>query len=249
MSGFACVLINEGTTASALTAQVTQAWLTRCATACAMQLVRDVAPYWGRAVAAVRAGSGPTSIQPGEFVFALVDSLPDAPGAIAYHDVNGAAVPVAYLALSTCSTLDDVSTGISHELCETLGDEACNRWCDDNAGSEWALELCDAVESNSYPIDLSDGQPPLMVSDFLLPAFFSSAAAPPYNFMAVGGNPVVPTPAIHNPLGPFQVAPGGYEIKRVSGSGTAQVTGMIRAMRVAKQRHWSARVFRRGARV
>jgi hypothetical protein len=248
VSGFSCVIINEGTAASPLTASVTAAWLARCAQACATQLLRDAAPIWGRAVTAVRAGSGPTDIQAGEIVFALLDSLPDAPGAIAYHDVNGAEVPVAFLGLQTCKTLDDISSAVSHELLETLGDEGCNRWVDDGKGAEWALELCDAVESNSYPIDIGDGQPPIMVSDFLLPAFFCAGTAAPYNFMAIPGNPVVPTSAVAAPAGPFATAAGGYQITRQSGGGETQVTGSVRAARAAKMAHWSSRPSRRGAR-
>src|SRR5580700_8648281 len=179
---------------SPLVGQVTAAWLTRCAAACDTQLTGDVAPEWGEVIGGVRVGSGPTDVQPGEMVFSIVDSLPDAPGAIAFHDVAGGDVPVAFLALSTCSDLNDVSTAISHELCETVGDPACNLWADDTAGAEWALELCDAVESNSYAVDLEDGQPPIMVSDWLLPAFFAPGAVGPYSFMGT-----MPTPAGNAP--------------------------------------------------
>jgi len=183
-------------------------------------------------------------------VFALVDALPGEPGAIAYHDVNGVAVPVAFLALSTCDTLDDVSTAISHEMCETQGDVACNIWCDDESGAEWARELCDAVESNSYGVDLGDGQPPIMVSDFLLPAFFEPNATGPMSFLAAGG--ASPATVQGTPSMPFQTATGGYQIKRDSGGNETQVTavtseGSRRGMLAkAGKHHWSSRAARRG---
>lgn len=135
------VIINEGTSASPVNAQITAAWLAELAAACEVQLNRDLAAAWGGSYA-VRAGSGPTDIEPTEIVFAFRDTLPDAPGAVAYHDDEGNAVPFGLLGLSTCSTLDDVSTGTSHELCETAGDAFCNAWRDDGAGHEWAQELC-----------------------------------------------------------------------------------------------------------
>jgi hypothetical protein len=230
------VIINEGTSKSPLASQVTAAWLTRCAAACTVQLNRDVAPEWGGAYR-VRAGASVTDIAAGEIVFALVDELAAAPGDVAYHDVDGKDAPVAFLALTTCSTLDDVSTAISHELCETAGDPACNLWVDDGKGSEWARELCDAVESTSYPVDLNDGQPPILVSDFLLQAFFGPFAPAPYSFRAA-------------PVLPFQTAAGGYQIKRAAGLGETQVQAHSASRRGLKvlggAHHWSSRPARRG---
>lgn len=241
-----CVIIIEATT-SPLIPQVTAAWLARCAQACATQLNRDVAPIWGGGSWGVRVGSGPTDVHPGEMVFSIVDQLPDAPGAVAYHDVAGAAVPVAFLALATCQTLDDVSTAISHELCETAGDEACNLWADDGAGHEWARELCDAVESGWYNVDLGEGQSPIKVSDFLLPAFFAPGATGPLSFVAST------SPASASfPSAPFATAAGGYQLQRSSGAGETQVTADSASRRGAlaraRKHHWSSRPARRGLR-
>jgi len=245
-----CCAIVMQATSSSLVSQVNVDWLGRCAAACSTQLRRDVAPLWGTAIDGVRVSNG-QDLQPGEMVFAILDELPDAPGAIAYHDVQGNAVPVAYLALSTCNTLDDVSTAISHELCETDGDEDCNEWCDDGQGHEFARELCDAVESNSYPIDLGDGQPPIRVSDFLLPAFFEANAPGPYNFCATIANDNQARPSA-----PFATASGGYQIERDSGGNEQQVQarrqvhlqgmGSQKRGREERRRHWSSRAARRG---
>ncbi len=231
-----CIVVIQEATTSPLVAQVTPAWLATVAQSCALQLTRDVAPVYGGSYA-VRVGASPADVQPGEMVFAIVDALPDAPGAVAYHDVAGADVPVAFLALSTCNTLPDVSTAISHELCETAGDEACDLWADDGQGSEWAREICDAVESNFYEIA------GVVVSDFLLPGFFAPGDPGPYNFCATGvvnsgGSP---------PLSPFATSPNGYQIKRASGTGETIIQGSVRALRQAKVDHWSSRTTRRGA--
>ena len=241
-----CVVLIQEASSSALVSQVTPAWLARCAAACSLQLSRDVCPIYGGTYG-VRVGAGSADVRAGEIVFAIVDALPAAPGAVAYHDVNGQAVPLAFLALSTCNSLDDVSTAISHELCEAAGDLDCNLWADDGSGSEWARELCDAVESNSYPIDIGDGNPPVNVSDFLLPAFFAANSSSPYSYMQ--GTPMPQTATAGFPSAPFATATSGYQIKRASGTGESQVQGSVRALRLGKVGHWSSRTYRRGARV
>lgn len=233
--GLSVAIVMSATT-SPLAPQVTPAWLMRCTAACAVQLLRDVVPVWGGGPIAVRVASSPTDVLAGEMVFTILDELPQAPGDVAYHDVAGNALPVGYLGLSTCNTLDDVSTAISHELCETLGDPACDLWVDDGAGHEWCRELCDAVEAASYPIDLGDGGPPIAVSDWLLPAFFAPTAPGPYSFRGTAQGPLV-------------TAPGGYQLQRTAGGNETQVTGAPRAHRAAKVAHWSSRPFRRGARL
>lgn len=228
------VLVNEGQQAP-LAAQVTADWLTAVAAACTVQLNRDVSTYWGGAYS-VRVGSGPTDIGENEIAFALLDSLPNAPGAIAYHNVAGNAVPYAVLGLDTCSTLDDVSTAVSHELCETAGDAACNAWRDAGDGKEYAQELCDAVESTSYDIN------GIKVSDFVLPSFFAPEAPGPYRYTSA---------VAHGPdaAAPFATTSGGYQIVRQVGGGETQVNGTVRADRLTRKRHPSSRTFRRGVRL
>ena len=223
------VLINEGTIVSLLTPQVTPEWLAAVAAACQIQLCRDVAPNWGGDYA-VRAGSGPLDVAPGETVFSLVDSLPQAPGAIAFHDVNGQAVPFATLALTTCNTVNDISSAISHELCETAGDVDCNAWRDDGAGHEWAQELCDACQETSYLINS------IVVSNFVLPAFFEPGAAGPYSILGAQGQPDVAKP--------FVTQSGGYQIQRQSGGGESQIFGDL-GRRAARASHWSSRTYKR----
>lgn len=232
-------------TSSLLVPEVTPAWLARAAAGVEVQLDRDLSPVWGGNYA-VRVSDG-TDLQPGEVAFSIVDQLPDAPGAVAYHDVAGADVPVAFLALSTCSTLDDVSTAISHEACEAAGDAACDLWADDGLGHEFARELCDAVEANSYPIDLGDGGAPVVVSDFLLPGFFGPGDPGPFSHMQASPSPSTSTAGF--PSVPFATAPGGYQITRSGAGAATQVNGTLRARRHVHARHWSSRTYRRGARL
>jgi hypothetical protein len=209
---------------------------------------RDFAPEWGGSYS-VRVAASSQDIVPGEVVFAIVDVLPDAPGAIAYHDVDGTAVPVAFLALSTCNTLDDVSTAISHEVCETGADAECNLWADSAQGQEMAREACDAVESTNYAVSAftpvasqSYDIGGIKVSDFVLLSFFAPNGQAPYSFVQANGGP--------GPAAPFQTSQGGYQIVRNSGTGETQVQGeIISKHKLAKARHFSGRVWRRGVRL
>lgn len=228
------VLVMEATAASPLTPQVTPEWLSKCAAACMVQLNRDVAAEWGGSYS-VRVGTSKAAVARGEIVFSIVDSLPNAPGAIAYHDIDGNAVPVAFLALSTCNTLADVSTAISHELCETAGDPDCNTWADGGQGSEFAQELCDSVEAFAYDIQ------GIMVSDFAMRAFFAPTSPGYYHYMATLGDADL--------AGPLTTAQGGYQITRLVTGQVTQVQGTIRAMHKAHKAHWSSRTYRRGARI
>jgi hypothetical protein len=212
---------------------VTPGWLGQVAESCTVYLDRDVSSAWGGNYS-VRVGEGPTDLMSGEYAFALLDSLPDAPGAIAYHSVDGNDVPVLLVGLDQCATLDDLSIAISHELAETAGDESINAWRDDGAGYEWAQELCDAVQARGYAIDN------IKVSDFVLPAFFGPGHAGPYTHCGRTGS-------LMDLPGPFSTAVGGYQIRRASGGGQESIWGDL-GIRAQRARHWGSRTFQRGVR-
>src|SRR6201998_3162096 len=66
------------------------------------QVNQEFAAEWG-AQATVRVGTNP--VQPGEWAYGFVASLPNAPGASAYHDINNTGVPFALCAVTTCGSL------------------------------------------------------------------------------------------------------------------------------------------------
>jgi hypothetical protein len=87
---------------------------------------------------------------------------------------------------------------MSHELLEMLLDPSANYWANDGDGKNlYALEACDAVESNDYLIN------GIAMSDFLYPAFFDPYARPGARL-----NHVVSS----SPSGPLVTADGGYQI-------------------------------------
>jgi hypothetical protein len=204
-----------------------------------VQLNAHLSPHWGGNYV-VRAAAGPDTIAlPREVVCAIVDELPDAPGAVAYHDVNGTEVPVVWLARTACNSLtsgaDSVSSALSHELLEAAGDPFVNAWRDDGRGAEWAQELCDAVQESGYT------QAGIAVSNFVLPAFFAPGAAGPYDYLGTLGRPAV--------FAPLETAGGGYQIRRTGAGGEVSVFGAMAQRRRARKAHFSSRTSKRGARV
>lgn len=236
------VLWSQATPAAALFAQLTPAALKEIAQAITIQLNRDLSPCWGGDYA-MRVGAGPGDLTAGEVSCAILDTLPVA-GAVADHGVDPNAVPVIEIGLTDCDGILSGSTPLSgaasHEALETAVDKFCNGWRDDGAGFEWAQEACDAVQEWTYAIG---GVP---VSDFVTPEFFGPGSVGPYNFLGIPGQTAGSALALP---APFSTAPGGYQVRRVSGTGEVQVTGMIAAHRRARKRHPSSRTYRRGARV
>jgi hypothetical protein len=231
------VLMDESTVATAtpvLGGSISPEQLGALAAALMIQANRDVAFYWGGSHV-VRAGSTTDAPQAGEVVCAIVDTLPDAPGDVAYHDDNGQELPVVFVSRAECTSIlsgsGSISSAMSHEVCETIGDPACNRWADDGKGNLFALELCDATQEDSYEIN------GITLSNFLLPAFFASGSPGPFSFNGNAGHETV--------AGPFTLARGGYMVTEAT-SATRQVTGELGA-RATKARHYSSRVTRRGA--
>jgi hypothetical protein len=214
--------------------------------ACSVQLNRDYSTHWGGNFE-VRAGAGAGDIQPGEVVFAVLQTLPDAPGEIAYHDVDGNGVPTLFDGITLSDTLvgsgNSLSVAISHELLETAGDAGCNLWADGGDGNEYAHELCDAVESQTY----AEGG--VYVSNFVIPAFFVPGSAGPYDHMSYAL-----LSGATGPAKPLATAGGGYQIVRSAGAGEHQVQALTSegatrfAARAPKRARPESRQSRRGLR-
>lgn len=230
-------LIDESTdvgNASQFGGPISPAVLAAVASALMVQLNRDVATYWGGNYVVSSELIATTPLAPGEIACLLVDSLPNAPGAVAYHDVNGDEVPIVLLARTQCNSLttgsSSVSMGLSHELLEAAGDPYVNAWRDDGHGREYAQELCDAVQEQGYTID------GITVSNFVFPPFFAPGSAGPFDMLGTV------TQAL-------QTTGGAYQLVRTAGGGETQVTGKVGDHRMARKRHFSSRTFRRGARL
>lgn len=171
--------------------------------ALAKQVYRDLAPVYGETpgleLATESTFTGDAAI--------IIQDKPDIDGALGYHSetLEGMVYGRVFVEpiISNGGSLQDgpnsVSCTLSHELLEMIGDEYCNKWADGPMG-EYAHELCDAVQSNSYDID------GVSVSNFVYPRFFDTYA---------------PSDSKLDHLGllskPFEMTDGGYQILRNEG--------------------------------
>lgn len=217
---------------------LTRPVLEQIAAACMVQLDRDVSAEWG-GNGAVRVIGSPTEALGTDVVAMIVDDLPDAPGAAAYHSLaNGR--PIIFAARHQFNSLltgtSSLSCGLSHEFVEAWIDAGCNLWADDGNGNSYAYEGCDATERDFYAID------GVTVSNFVLQPFFIPGAAGPYTYLdRIQGAP-------WRVSAPFQTAPGGYQIRRAQGGGDTQVDGTLSAAKVQKLYAGIGRTYARGIR-
>lgn len=128
-----------------------------------------------------------------------------APDALGFHDDI---LNFIYGRVITPPNLQDASTA-SHEAVEMRADPDCSRFAPMGDGREVAVETGDPVEADAYPITVKIGNEArdILVSNFVLPAYFVPGSAGPWDFL---GRLSGPAPAM---------TPGGYLIVRDPGSG------------------------------
>jgi hypothetical protein len=179
------VVVSFLTSATPAALQPSPAVLDSMVLAWMQQIQDDFAPAYGAPSCSFRVASSPTDRQADEIGINLRDTLPDAPGALAYHATTGG-VPDIEVACSLFESLYDagesLSAGISHELLELLGDVGANQWADkqDGSGLTEARETADPVQNTGYA--KANG---VWVSNFVLPSYFVPGAPGPWDFMGV----------------------------------------------------------------
>lgn len=180
----------------------------RIATAVWWQISRHVAVAWDR-----QSWSCIPSLYaiPGSYPIYLLPN-PDIADALGYHDVDPSGMP--YSRVFTELVLDNnggvlkgdlsISSVVSHEAVEMFGDPAANVWTQSyNDGWDYAQELCDAVEAESYPISVYGT--PVSVSNFLFPEWFDDQPQPGARFDQLNSLPE-----------PFSMTSGGYTLRKQS---------------------------------
>lgn len=173
--------------------------------ACALQLERDVAPYWHRRPVRVQFLDAPEHAPRGSWVIGVLDDA-DQVGDLGWHTDDGGRV-YGRVFLRPCVQYDvPPSTTLSHEIIETFCDPAVDRWADSGEGWETPVEACDAVESGSYEIN------GVAVSDFLFPRWFRPRSLGAMSFCGTV-------------KAPFTLAPGGYMVRRFPDGTEDQVFG------------------------
>jgi hypothetical protein len=143
----------------------------------------------------------------GWFQIVLPDD-PDQAGALGYHEMtrNGAPLGKVFAGLDIRSGSSWTVT-LSHELLEMLADPWIN-WCAEGSdGRIYALEVCDAVESDSLGYEI-DG---VLVSDFITPSWFEPTEADRIDFNKRISKPI-------------ELAAGGYSSVLDRKRGWTQIT-------------------------
>ncbi|HEY2406880.1 MAG TPA: hypothetical protein VGI10_12805 [Polyangiaceae bacterium] len=226
--------------------KLSPAVLAHIAEAVQAQVDQEFAAEWGAQVV-LRVGKSLNDVEPGEWAYVFLPALPDAPGASAYHDIKKG-IPYALCAVTTCATLygpDGVSVDASHEILETAGDQGANQFANDNKGLLHAVEMCDAVEVQTYGKTCKDGTV-VQVSNWLLRSWFNPGAAAPYDYMTSAK-----LPGAVSPSGPLKTSAGhggNYQIVAKWG-GDKQVFAAEHHIEGTRRKgmtpHWSSRAGRR----
>jgi hypothetical protein len=114
----------------------------------------------------------------GWWQIAIADN-PDQAGALGYHEMTSTGTPLGKVFAKLDLTIGSSWTvTLSHELLEMLADPWIN-WCAmGNDSKIYALEVCDAVESDDLGYKIDD----VLVSDFVTPAWFEPTEADRLDF-------------------------------------------------------------------
>lgn len=178
------------------------------------QLAEHVAPAWGRRAPEVTFHDRLSTVPSGVPPIVLFDRAWDA-SAAGYHTETPDGRSFARVFLDTVLAdggvvLHDgprltVASVVSHEAIEMFIDPDCNVWVDGPAipqGKSYALEVCDPVNGETYPVTTGDGTV-VGVSNFLYPDWFDPEAAAGARFDHQG--------SLHRP---FSVREKGYSLVR-----------------------------------
>ena len=144
----------------------------------------------------------------------------DQAGALGYHDLTEKGQPISKIFVKT--TLDDnqlVSVTACHELFEMVIDPIANLWAQATNRTEYAYEMCDPVEEDTFKID------GIEMSNFVHPSWFEPFKHPP-------GTKFDHLKRLKKP---FSMTKGGYVIIRRNGRVKEKFGSLAKAKRFAKE--------------
>jgi hypothetical protein len=176
---------------------------------------RHFLPVWGYPVTLYNTKRA----KPGEWRFIYFNNASQA-GLLGYHDLTKNGQPVSRVYVKT--TQDDgdpVSVTASHELFEMVIDPLANLWAQATRRTEYAYEMCDPVEEDTFKVD------GIEMSNFLYPAWFE-----PFKH---------PKGTKFDHLGllkkPFSMSKGGYVILKRKGRVKEKFASKAKAKRFAEE--------------
>lgn len=175
-----------------------------------------VAPVWGTPAKLVKS----KGFLKKAWALVLLDDA-DEPGALAYHDLTPAGLPLSKVFVkTTLANGESLGVSASHELVEMLVDPAINLLTTGPlANTFYAYESADPVEALSFPVD---GIP---MSDFVYPAYFEA-------FRKAGSTHFDHLRKVRKP---FQILAGGYQIICRNGKWTQVFGSPAKARRFAAE--------------
>lgn len=208
MSVPAIAVINESTV-------ISDADVADIVAAIQIQLDRDFAPNWNgmtAQISLVAKGQAPDDA----WQLVILDDS-DQAGALGYHDMTKADLPMGKVFAKTDLTYDSsVSVTISHEVLEMVADPWISNLIFDQQRAKvvfYAYEVCDACEADTLGYGIEVNGKTILVSDFVFPAWFQRLRRPKrrYDFMG-------------HLTSAFSLARGGYIGMWVPGVGWTQKT-------------------------
>lgn len=191
-----------------------------------IQLDLHAAPAWNQKNGTIKYYANTNQVPGYAWIVSILDNSTQA-GALGYHSEDNDKIDAFIFAQPVLSNSGvvlydpnnpqnvSVSSVLSHEVLEMFGDRFATFWSDGpsiSQGNEYALELCDPVENNSYEIDVSGVK--VSVSNFIFPSWFNAEANTsnlPFDYMK-------------KLTAPFSMTAGGYMLVRLSGQ-VSQVFG------------------------
>lgn len=172
-------------------------------------------PVWGYPVKLYNTDA-PT---PSDWQFVYFDDA-DTAGALGYHELTHKGQPISKVFVKTTLGANElVSVTACHELFEMVIDPLANLWAEALDGTEYAYEMSDPVEENTF---LVEG---IEMSNFVHPSWFEPFKHPPG------------TKFDHLGLlkKPFSMTKGGYVIVKKKGKVTQEYGSKAKEKRFAKE--------------
>ncbi len=178
---------------------------------------RHFLPVWGYPVKLYNT----TKPKATDWQFYYLDNAADVSKDIdGYHDLTRHGRPISFVFVeSVLENREPISLTASHELFEMVIDPIANMWAEGTRGREYAYEMCDAVEEDTF---LVDG---LEMSNFVYPTWFE-----PFKH---------PRGTKYDHLGllkaPFSMTKGGYLIVKHRGKIKDRFGSKAKAKRFAQR--------------
>jgi hypothetical protein len=171
-------------------------------------------PVWGYPVKLYNTDAP----KPSDWQFVYFDDA-DTAGALGYHELTHDGQPISKVFVRTALAVNElVSVTACHELFEMVIDPLANLWAEAPDGTEYAYEMSDPVEQDTF---LVDG---IEMSNFVHPSWFEPFKHPPG------------TKFDHLGLlkKPFSMTKGGYVIVKKKGKVTQEYGSKEKEKRFAK---------------